>query len=124
MAGNAIEPGGSVTSKVVVILLAFRDGEEHSLTEIARLSCMPVSTIHRLETELAGWGLLERTDESQFRVVGPFRAIGRRAARSPYFYAHVRRGGGELTALWDPPPSPEERQRAPGPLSGATTITT
>ena len=38
MAGNAIEPGRSVTSKVVAILLTFGDGEEHSLTEIARLT--------------------------------------------------------------------------------------
>ena len=64
MAGNSAEPGRSVTSKVVAILLTFHDGNEHSLTEIARLTCLPVSTAHRLVTELAGWGVLERTDES------------------------------------------------------------
>jgi DNA-binding IclR family transcriptional regulator len=80
MAGNAIEPGRSVTSKVVAILLTFGDGAEHSLTEIARLTCMPVSTTHRLVTELAGWGLLERTAESHFRVGGSIRAIGSRAS--------------------------------------------
>jgi hypothetical protein len=37
MAGNSAEPGRSVTSKIVAILLTFRDGNEHSLTEIARL---------------------------------------------------------------------------------------
>ena len=57
MAGNSAEPGRSVTSKVVAILLTFHDGNEHSLTEIARLTCLPVSTAHRLVTELAGWGV-------------------------------------------------------------------
>jgi hypothetical protein len=37
MAGNSAEPGRSVTSKIVAILLTFHDGNEHSLTEIARL---------------------------------------------------------------------------------------
>jgi hypothetical protein len=64
MAGNSAEPGRSVTSKIVAILLTFHDGNEHSLTEIARLTCLPVSTAHRLVTELAGWGVLERTDEA------------------------------------------------------------
>src|SRR5580658_9458064 len=68
MAGNSAEPGRSVTSKIVAILLTFHDGNEHSLTEIARLTCLPVSTAHRLVTELAGWGVLERTDESTFRI--------------------------------------------------------
>jgi hypothetical protein len=36
MAGNSAEPGRSVTSKIVAILLTFHDGNEHSLTEIAR----------------------------------------------------------------------------------------
>jgi len=98
MAGNAIEPGRSVTSKVVAILLAFRDGEEHSLTEIARLTCIPVSTTHRLVTELAGWGLLERTDESQFRVGGPIRAIGSRASCSPHIIESARRVLDDLVA--------------------------
>ena len=38
-----------------------------TLTEIPRLACLPVSTPHRLMTELAGWHLPERTIESQFR---------------------------------------------------------
>src|SRR5260370_24148162 len=83
MAGNSSEPGRSVTSKVVAILLTFHDGDEHSLTEIARLTCLPVSTTHRLVTELAGWGVLERTDESQFRAGLPITAIGGRASYSP-----------------------------------------
>src|SRR5580704_53905 len=83
MAGNSAEPGRSVTSKVVAILLTFHDGNEHSLTEIARLTCLPVSTAHRLVTELAGWGVLERTDESMFRIGLPIKAIGSKRSYTP-----------------------------------------
>src|ERR1700753_2861194 len=83
MAGNSAEPGRSVTSKIVAILLTFHDGNEHSLTEIARLTCLPVSTAHRLVTELAGWGVLERTDESMFRIGLPIKATSRRPAFNP-----------------------------------------
>ncbi len=91
MAGNATEPGRSVTSKVAAILLTFHDGGLHSLTEIARLTGLPVSTAHRLVTELAGWGLLERTDESQFRAGLPIRAIGSRACYPPGVIESARR---------------------------------
>ena len=83
MAGNSAEPGRSVTSKIVAILLTFRDGNEHSLTEIARLTCLPVSTAHRLVTELAGWGVLERTDESRFQIGMRIKAIGSRRSYPP-----------------------------------------
>lgn len=91
MAGNSAEPGRSVTSKVAAILLTFRDGSEHSLTEIARLTCLPVSTAHRLVTELAGWGLLERTNESMFRIGMPIRAIGTRSGYTPAILESARR---------------------------------
>ncbi len=91
MAGNSAEPGRSVTSKVVAILLTFHDGNEHSLTEIARLTCLPVSTAHRLVTELAGWGILERTDESRFRVGLPLRVIGSRKSYTPAIMESARR---------------------------------
>jgi DNA-binding IclR family transcriptional regulator len=91
MAGNSTEPGRSVTSKVVAILLTFHDGHEHSLTEIARLTCLPVSTAHRLVTELAGWGLLERTDESTFQIGMPIKAIGGRRSYTPAIVESARR---------------------------------
>jgi DNA-binding IclR family transcriptional regulator len=91
MAGNSTEPGRSVTSKVVAILLTFQDGNEHSLTEIAQLTCLPVSTAHRLVTELAGWGLLERTEESRFRVGLPIKAIGSRRSYTPAIIEWARR---------------------------------
>jgi DNA-binding IclR family transcriptional regulator len=91
MAGNSAEPGRSVTSKIVAILLTFHDGNEHSLTEIARLTCLPVSTAHRLVTELAGWGVLERTDESMFRIGLPIKTISSRRTYTPAILESARR---------------------------------
>jgi DNA-binding IclR family transcriptional regulator len=91
MAGNSAEPGRSVTSKVVAILLTFHDGNEHSLTEIAQLTCLPISTAHRLVTELAGWGVLERTSESRFRVGLPIKAMGARGSYTPAIIESARR---------------------------------
>src|ERR1700733_10637612 len=91
MAGNSAEPGRSVTSKVVAILLTFQDGNEHSLTEIARLTCLPVSTAHRLVTELAGWGVLERTEESTFRIGLHIKSIGGQKSYTPAILESARR---------------------------------
>jgi hypothetical protein len=60
-AGNSADAGRSVTSKVWAILMTFTEGSEHSLTEIARLAGLPISTAHRLTSELGSWRLLERT---------------------------------------------------------------
>ena len=98
MAGNSAEPGRSVTSKVVAILLTFHDGNEHSLTEIAQLTCLPISTTHRLVTELAGWGVLERTTESRFRVGLPIKAIGGRRSYTPVIIESARRVLEDLAA--------------------------
>ncbi len=76
MAGNSTESGRSVTSKIISILLTFTEGSEHSLTEIARLAGLPVSTAHRLTSELASSRLLERTDNGLYRAGLPLRMIG------------------------------------------------
>jgi DNA-binding IclR family transcriptional regulator len=76
MAGNSTEAGRSVTSKITSILLTFTEGNEHSLTEIARLAGLPISTAHRLTAELASWRLLERTEDGRYRPGLPLRAIG------------------------------------------------
>ena len=60
MAGNAVEAGRTVTSKVTAILMAFADGTDWSLSELARLTRIPLTTTHRLVTELATAQLLER----------------------------------------------------------------
>ncbi len=83
MAGNSIETGRSVTSKINSILLTFTEGAEHSLTEIARLAGLPVSTAHRLTAELALWRLLERTEDGTYRAGLPLRTIGMIGAAPP-----------------------------------------
>jgi DNA-binding IclR family transcriptional regulator len=76
VAGNSTEAGRSVTSKVTSILLTFTEGSEHSLTQIARQAGLPISTAHRLTSELASWRLLERTDDGNYRAGLPLRRIG------------------------------------------------
>jgi DNA-binding IclR family transcriptional regulator len=76
MAGNSAESGRSVTSKVTSILLAFTEGSEHSLTEIAKLTGLPISTAHRLTAELTSWRLLEHTADGRYRAGLPLRMIG------------------------------------------------
>ena len=83
VAGNSTEPGRSVTSKVTSILMTFTEGSEHSLTEIARLANLPISTAHRLATELASWRLLERTADGTYRAGLPLRMIGNGGVRLP-----------------------------------------
>ena len=83
MAGNSTESGRSVTSKITSILMTFTEGSAHSLTEIARLAGLPVSTTHRLTSELASWRLLERTDDGQYRVGLPLRMLGTGGAVTP-----------------------------------------
>ena len=70
MAGNAAEPGRSVTSRALAVLGAF--DEEHrrlGLTELAARAGVPVATAHRLVGELVAWGALSRTGSGKY-VVG------------------------------------------------------
>ena len=76
MAGNSAEAGQSVTSKLTAILGAFTQGNVHSLTAIARHAGLPISTAHRLTTELASWRLLERTADGRYRAGLALRMIG------------------------------------------------
>ena len=83
MAGNSADSGRSVTSKVTAILMTFTGGSVHSLTEIARLTGLPISTAHRLANELTSWRILERTEDGYYRVGLPLRMIGTQARYSP-----------------------------------------
>jgi DNA-binding IclR family transcriptional regulator len=76
MAGGAIESGRSVASRVVAILMAFSSGGTHSLTELAGLAGLPISTTHRLVGELVSRRVLERTEGGTYRVGLPLRMIG------------------------------------------------
>lgn len=83
MAGNSTEPGQSVTSRIAAILLAFTDCNVHSLTEIARLTRLPVSTAHRLAVELAATDFLERDESGRYRVAPSLRQLGAAGWRAP-----------------------------------------
>jgi DNA-binding IclR family transcriptional regulator len=83
MAGNSADSGRSVTSKVIAILLTFTGGQVYSLTEIARLTGLPISTAHRLASELAAWGILERTDEGHYRTGDQLKMIGGQGNLAP-----------------------------------------
>jgi DNA-binding IclR family transcriptional regulator len=83
MAGNSTESGRSVTSKITSILTTFTEGSAHSLTEIARLAELPISTAHRLTTELTSWRLLERTPDGLYRAGLPLRMISDRPNPAP-----------------------------------------
>jgi DNA-binding IclR family transcriptional regulator len=76
MAGGAIESGRSVVSRVAAILMAFGTGGTHSLTELAKLAGLPISTTHRLVGDLVSRRVLERTEGGLYRVGLPLRMIG------------------------------------------------
>jgi DNA-binding IclR family transcriptional regulator len=99
VAGNSADAGRSVTSKVIAILMTFSHGCEYSLTEIARLSGLPISTAHRLASELTAWGMLERTDDGSYRVGSQLKVIASRAAQvPPSFHERARRVMEDLSA--------------------------
>jgi DNA-binding IclR family transcriptional regulator len=98
MAGNSADAGRSVTSKVVSILQTFSQGELHSLTEIAQLTGLPISTVHRLATELAASGLLARTEDARYRVGSPLKAIGGADATPPSLQERARSVMDDLAA--------------------------
>src|SRR4051812_34690364 len=54
----------------MAILLTFRSGNSHSLTEIAALTGLPMSTVHRLAWEMTTRQLLQRAADGRFQV-GP-----------------------------------------------------
>jgi DNA-binding IclR family transcriptional regulator len=76
MAGNSAEAGRSVTDKITSILITFTEGSKHSLTEIAQLTGLPLSTAHRLTAELTSWRLLDRTADGRYRAGLPLRRMG------------------------------------------------
>jgi DNA-binding IclR family transcriptional regulator len=100
MAGNSTDAGRSVTSKVIAILMTFRNGEAYSLTEIARLAGLPVSTAHRLATELLDWGMLQRTGEGRFTIGAQLRAVADQpAGTAPNLHERARRSMEDLAAV-------------------------
>jgi DNA-binding IclR family transcriptional regulator len=74
MAGGSNVPGRTVISKVSLILLAISQGSR-TLSEIAARSDLPLSTVHRLATDLVDWGVLERTSDGFYRGGSPLQII-------------------------------------------------
>jgi DNA-binding IclR family transcriptional regulator len=69
MAGRGRDAGRSVTSRVLAVLGAFDDGHPRlGLSEIARRSGMPVSTVSRLLAELVAGEALARRPDGRYEV--------------------------------------------------------
>ncbi|MDT2006571.1 helix-turn-helix domain-containing protein [Rhodococcus opacus] len=97
--GPELLPGRSVTSKALTILEAFT-GErvELSMSEIARATGLPSSTVHRLIQDLVDWGGLERTSEGKYCVGVRLWEI---AARSTRTYGLREAAMPFLQSLWE-----------------------
>lgn len=67
MAGNSSEPGRTVTSKLAVILVAFTNGSEFTLSELAMQTNLAISTVHRLLRDLVRASLIERPNGITYR---------------------------------------------------------
>jgi DNA-binding IclR family transcriptional regulator len=66
---NQLEPPPrSAVSRITAILSTFLTGASHSVTEMARLTGLPVSTTHRIVVDLASWRLLQRSDDGRYRI--------------------------------------------------------
>ena len=64
-----MEPGRTVTSKVLAILGAYETGSAtRSLSQLAEVADLPLPTAHRLVGELVEWGALKRDESGRYRV--------------------------------------------------------
>ena len=75
MAGNSGDPGRTVASKVAVILAAFTAGAEHTLSQLAHQTSLPVSTVHRLLRDLVAAELLDRCGDGRYRAAWALRTL-------------------------------------------------
>jgi DNA-binding IclR family transcriptional regulator len=82
VAGRSSTERRSVVSKVAAILRTFGFGGSLTVTEIAQISGLPLSTAHRLVVELASWQLLRRGSEGRYTLVDD-RTIARRYTSCP-----------------------------------------
>ena len=81
---NQLEPPPrSAVSRITAILSTFLAGASHSVTEMARLTGLPVSTTHRIAVDLASWQLLHRSADGQYRVGLILRQLGGEAWSIP-----------------------------------------
>ena len=112
MAGNSNEPGRTVTSKLAAILVAFTNGRDYTLSELAMQTNLAVSTVHRLLSDLVRTSLIERPDGCTYRPgPDPPRAALRGQAADAARAGAVRRGGPGGVAAHDRPPGCRRRPR-------------
>src|SRR5690349_7276307 len=114
--------------------MTFTEGSEHSLTEIARLAELPISTAHRLTAELTCWGLLERTPDGLYRAGLPLRMIGNCPDRTPTLHerapcvledlAATTRSRARLGVLHELKIAYIEKQPGHSPVTGFTPVAT
>ena len=72
MSGRNSQPGRSGLSKAFAILDALRDAQvDLTRAQLARRTGLPMTTVHRLASELCEHGALEVTDRHTYRV-GPW----------------------------------------------------
>ena len=94
---NQLEPPPrSAVSRITAILSTFLTGRGHSVTEMARLTGLPVSTTHRIAVDLASWQLLHRSSDGQYRVGMVLRRLGGETSSIPVL---VERGPQVVTDL-------------------------
>ncbi|MBT2269956.1 IclR family transcriptional regulator [Rhodococcus qingshengii] len=83
MSGRNRHIGSSVLTKATSILDAFAgDRVEMSLADLARVTDLPPSTVHRLAAELVQWGGLERTEAGGYAVGIRLWEVAARSRRS------------------------------------------
>lgn len=99
MAGNNSTPGQSVSAKMFLVLDAFA-GERTvlSMSDIARFTGLPTSTVHRLLQDLVAWGGLERTSGGEYGIGVRLWEI---AARSNRSYGLREAAMPFLQSLWE-----------------------
>ena len=76
-------PGPTVTARVATVLGAFDTAHDAmTLSELARRTALPLTTVHRLTGELTRHGLLERDDAHHYRIGLRLWEIASTAARA------------------------------------------
>lgn len=77
MAGNSRYSGESVTEKVLSIFNIFTVKKNRfTLSEISRLTDLPLSTTHRLVGELTNWKALHRASDGKYEIGSKMWSIG------------------------------------------------
>jgi DNA-binding IclR family transcriptional regulator len=69
VAGNARDAGQSVTARALAVLAAFDAAHARlTLSDVARRTGLPLTTVHRLTRELEAWRALERDADGLYRI--------------------------------------------------------